>query len=609
MSIIREFTLYLHAGITTPEVIHANQYSQGETWIFKLLQDDGSVYVPSTGALIGVKADGHAIAGLTGTVLGDGRVSITTTQQLTAAAGDATCELTIDGGTNGSANFVIRVEKKPTDDAILSESDLSIIQQGLNSVTPAAINESVSNYLEENLTDPPIDPSLSISNAAADAKVTGDKITELKTEVDLLFSETTTHELLTETTPLGTYGNSVTNNYLWIMKDNPIPRGSFGNVGVLTSNIGGTYHFCTLKKNSETNYTIIDDYTGNSNSVKVDTYTVFAENSDVYIGLYSTDGSLVFSSANTGNNDGIARAEYQTFISGGGTAEVTVMTAMLNFGYSLVVSTPNTGDIAYPVCIVDKNRHGDYTTIQEAIDNTEDNSTILIMPGTYFEQVKMWGKNRHLVGLSKENTIIASTSRYYNNEPLQANIGSVTNLTFIAGYGLTPIDDDTSSTSYAIHVEYANSTPYEFIVENCNVISNVAPAIGMGVRYNQTVKVKNSYLETKAKNMYSSVYQNYFNVGGIFVHNDASGSNLGTDGRLEVSNTELKGVLTGITIQSQNNGNTLTCRFANDMLWSTQNGKNNAVTIRTPATAGHLAGSDVLLDSMSFGNNIDTLNA
>lgn len=190
MSIIREFTLYLHAGITTPKVIHANQYSQGETWIFKLLQDDGSVYVPSTGALIGVKADGHAIAGLTGTVLGDGRVSITTTQQLTAAAGDATCELTIDEGTNGSANFVIRVEKKPTDDAILSESDLSIIQEGLNSVTPAAIEEKVSDWLEENFTEPPVDQSLTIANAAADAKVTGDNITELKTAFESCFDST-----------------------------------------------------------------------------------------------------------------------------------------------------------------------------------------------------------------------------------------------------------------------------------------------------------------------------------------------------------------------------------------------------------------------------------
>ena len=181
MSIIRDFTLYLNAGISTPEVVHVNQYDQGEVWRFTLLESDGSKYTPSTGALIGVKADGHAIAGVTGTVLGDGRVSITETQQMTAAAGDAIFELTIDGGSHGSANFIVRVEKKPTDDAILSESDLSIIQEGMNSVTPVVIAETVSDWLEDNLTNPPIDPSLTISNAAADAKVTGDKITELKT--------------------------------------------------------------------------------------------------------------------------------------------------------------------------------------------------------------------------------------------------------------------------------------------------------------------------------------------------------------------------------------------------------------------------------------------
>lgn len=183
MSITRDFTIYLNAGISVPPVVHVNQYDQGEIWRFTLLEADGSQYTPSTGALIGVKADGHAIAGVTGTVLGDGRVQITETQQMTAAAGDAIFELTIDGQTHGTANFIVRVEKKPTDDAILSDSDLSIIQEGMNSVTPVVIAETVSDWLEDNLTDPPIDPSLTISNAAADAKVTGDKITELKNAI------------------------------------------------------------------------------------------------------------------------------------------------------------------------------------------------------------------------------------------------------------------------------------------------------------------------------------------------------------------------------------------------------------------------------------------
>ena len=54
MSITRDFTIYLNAGISVPPVVHVNQYDQGEIWRFTLLESDGSQYTPSTGALIGV---------------------------------------------------------------------------------------------------------------------------------------------------------------------------------------------------------------------------------------------------------------------------------------------------------------------------------------------------------------------------------------------------------------------------------------------------------------------------------------------------------------------------------------------------------------------------
>ena len=197
--ITQNFNIYLHAGIGVAPVVHASQYSQGETWTFTILDNDGSVYRPSSGALIGLKSDGRVIAGITGTVNADGSVSIVTTQQLTAAAGRGVFELTIDGGTNGTANFIVEVEKKPTDGGVLSESDLSIIQQGINSVTPAVINETVSDYLAEHMTNPPIDPTLTVSNAAADAKVTGDKITDLKNAFSILDEGLRTKETYTKT--------------------------------------------------------------------------------------------------------------------------------------------------------------------------------------------------------------------------------------------------------------------------------------------------------------------------------------------------------------------------------------------------------------------------
>jgi len=260
------------------------------------------------------------------------------------------------------------------------------------------------------------------------------------------------------------------------------------------------------------------------------------------------------------------------------------------------------------VVIVGKGVGVDYSTINDAINNTHDGDTILVLPGIYNEKVNMWGKNRHLIGVSKESVFIVSENRYYGNEPLCANIGSVENITLIAGYGLEPIEGETQSGNYALHIEYANSQPYELVVRNCNLISNVFFAIGAGVRYNQTVKIIDCYIETKQRRAYSSYYTEFFNCGGLFFHNDASGSNLGTDGRIEITNCELKGVVSAVAIQSQNNGNTLTCRFAKNVLWSSENGKSNALTIRTPATEGHIAGSDIILDNISFGNNIDMLN-
>lgn len=174
--ITRNFNLFLHAGKTTQLVIHANQYDQGEQWVFTLYDDNGTQYIPSTGAIVGVKSDGLGIIN-TGSVV-DGKVVINETQQMTAAVGKAVFELTLDSQTHGTANFEVLVEEKPGNNADLSESDLSLIQQAIDSTSPVVIAETVSDWLEDNITPttPVVDASLSVTGAAADAKATGDAI-------------------------------------------------------------------------------------------------------------------------------------------------------------------------------------------------------------------------------------------------------------------------------------------------------------------------------------------------------------------------------------------------------------------------------------------------
>lgn len=184
MAITRNFKLFLNAGSQIPLLIHANQYDSGEQWRFTLYNQDGSVYEPSSGAIVGIKSDGHGIIN-TGTVSG-GKVVITETQQMTAAAGKAVFELMIDGGSHGTANFIVLVEPKPGDQADLSESDLSLIQEAINSTTPANIASAVSTWMDDNLTPttPVVDQSLTVQGAAADAKKTGDEISALKSAIE-----------------------------------------------------------------------------------------------------------------------------------------------------------------------------------------------------------------------------------------------------------------------------------------------------------------------------------------------------------------------------------------------------------------------------------------
>ena len=130
--ITRTFKLCLNAGTGSAPFINVSQTDKDETWLFELYTETGERYIPSSGAIIGIKADGHGIAN-TGTVDSEGRVVITETEQMTAAAGRSIFELSIDGLTHGTANFIVNVEKKPIDGAIMSDSDLSLISQAVDS--------------------------------------------------------------------------------------------------------------------------------------------------------------------------------------------------------------------------------------------------------------------------------------------------------------------------------------------------------------------------------------------------------------------------------------------------------------------------------------------
>lgn len=181
----RQFKLALTAGRTIPLVIPANQYDSGEQWLFTLYDEHGTKFIPTTGAIVGIKSDSHAIIN-TGTVDSAGRVVITETTQMTAAVGKNIYELLIEDQMHGTANFIVMVEPRPGDDAEFSDSDLSLLEEAIQGTSETAIIAGVQDWMDDNLTSPTnpiVDASLSLSGAAADAKKTGDEISDLKSAI------------------------------------------------------------------------------------------------------------------------------------------------------------------------------------------------------------------------------------------------------------------------------------------------------------------------------------------------------------------------------------------------------------------------------------------
>lgn len=199
MTITRNFNLHLNAGASIPLLINANQYDSGEEWVFTLYSDRGVKYTPASGAIIGLKSDGHAIAN-NATVNGSGQIVVTETEQMTASVGKNVFELSIDSGTHGTANFIVLVEPQPYDSSTASDSDISLFNEAINAAgeieeimggetITEVISPVISDWLEDNMTNPSnpaIDTSLTVSGAAADAKVTGDAITDLNEAINPL---------------------------------------------------------------------------------------------------------------------------------------------------------------------------------------------------------------------------------------------------------------------------------------------------------------------------------------------------------------------------------------------------------------------------------------
>ena len=160
--ITRNFTIQLLPTVKSDLKVVCSQYDSEEKWVFTVLNGSEQV-IPTSASIVGKKPDGNAIIN-EAVVDESGRIIVTETEQMTARSGYSHYELRLNDDTHGTANFSVWVEKTPIDSAVMSESDLSLIQETLDAINKittenrgvASITQTVDdgvNTITVNLTD------------------------------------------------------------------------------------------------------------------------------------------------------------------------------------------------------------------------------------------------------------------------------------------------------------------------------------------------------------------------------------------------------------------------------------------------------------------------
>lgn len=167
-------------GITT--VVHVKQYQTDESLVFELFSRFGDFEISANFTectVRGTKSDGNGYSANATCDPSNNSVTVQLTEQMTAVAGRQPYEITVTDSTGRmiTTTFILDVHRAALDaDTVESESVIKEVQT------------IVEEYIEENPGLFVVDPTLTQSGEAADAKVTGDEIADLKSALKYPFN-------------------------------------------------------------------------------------------------------------------------------------------------------------------------------------------------------------------------------------------------------------------------------------------------------------------------------------------------------------------------------------------------------------------------------------
>ncbi len=298
-------------------------------------------------------------------------------------------------------------------------------------------------------------------------------------------------------------------------------------------------------------------------------------------------------------------------------ADVTNTTLAATFDSSLVtipyvlsmVSQTYKPSIIYTktrkTVIVDAGGYGDYISPDEAVKCEDAGTEIKIHEGVYDVSVRAFNKRVILIGSDRNKVILRNTDGRYTNPPLELSCGYIANLTAYAQYinGTSQEISTSTNGAYAMHCESNYSTGKTIEFDHVKLISDFAPAAGIGLRKDFELIINNGELITNQPNNRGN-YATTGGLGALYFH-DSIGE-VGNQ-KITVINSILKSALTyAMCVYDLNTvGNAVVCEFIKNTLYSVANGLTNNIYWRGIETAftNHFS-----LDPMSNGNTNSQLN-
>lgn len=241
---------------------------------------------------------------------------------------------------------------------------------------------------------------------------------------------------------------------------------------------------------------------------------------------------------------------------------------------------------------VSKDGTKDFTSIATAAVLVPSGSTLIIHEGVYNESMDIQSKLINMKGVSKENCIIQYDTANYAHVPLNIAAGTYENLT-IKGYHKA--NKTGAFSGYAIHIDCDSLTGQAVTFSNCNIISENAYCVGIGLRRGAKITFRGCTFVAKKQ--------------GVMLFHDSQNPNLAGNASINIENCVLNNSAESLIVTqciSDASTTNLTCK--NNTVYGIGDGGCLAYGSSASNGNGWMGARNVYLTASSAGNNIMSLN-